>query len=41
LENYIDYETMFSKSFLDPLKNILDKVGWNHEKKNTLEGLFI
>ena len=41
LDGFIDYETQFQKSFLDPLKTILDSVGWKHEKINTLEGLFI
>ena len=30
----------FEKAFLDPIKNILEKIGWNHEHVVTLEGLF-
>ena len=40
LDDYIDYEHQFEKAFLHPLKNILNSVGWNWEKVNTLEGLF-
>ena len=40
LEKYIDYDLQFSKSFLDPLKIILDSVGWNSEKTVTLESFF-
>jgi DNA polymerase elongation subunit (family B) len=41
LHTYIDYDTQFEKTFLDPLKNILDVIGWNAEKQNTLEDYFI
>tara|TARA_Y100001937_G_scaffold33940_2_gene48421 strand:- start:11120 stop:13618 length:2499 start_codon:yes stop_codon:yes gene_type:complete len=40
LESYIDYEMQFEKAFLDPIKNILDKIGWNHEQVSTLESFF-
>ena len=40
LNEYIDYDTQFEKSFLDPLKSILDSIGWKTERKSTLEGLF-
>jgi len=40
LENYIDYDMQFDKSFLEPLKIILNSVGWNTEKRNTLEDFF-
>jgi len=40
LEGYIDYATQFEKSFLHPLSSILNVIGWNYEKKNTLESLF-
>lgn len=40
LQNIIDYETQFSKSFVDPLKLILDKISWKAEKSNSLEDFF-
>jgi DNA polymerase elongation subunit (family B) len=41
LENYIDYDLQFEKAFLDPLKVILDTIGWNIEKKINLESFFV
>ena len=40
LEKYIDYDLQFTKSFLDPLKIILDTIGWETERKATLESFF-
>ena len=40
LSKYIDYELQFTKSFLDPLKAILDVIGWNVEKTVNLELFF-
>ena len=40
LEGYIDYNTQFEKSFLEPLKIVLDVINWDVEKRNSLEGLF-
>jgi DNA polymerase elongation subunit (family B) len=40
LEKYIDYDLQFSKSFLEPLKIILDSIGWHSEKTVTLESFF-
>jgi hypothetical protein len=40
LENYIDYDTQFEKSFVEPIKTILQSIGWTVEKQNTLESFF-
>ena len=40
LSKYIDYELQFEKGFLDPLKIIIQCIGWRIEKTNTLEALF-
>jgi len=40
LTSFIDYNLQFEKTFIDPLTNILKNIGWNTEKKNTLESLF-
>jgi len=41
LEKYIDYDLQFSKSFVDPVRAILDAIGWSLEKTATLESFFI
>jgi DNA polymerase elongation subunit (family B) len=40
LEQYIDYDLQFGKSFLEPLRIILDAIGWSVEKTTTLESFF-
>jgi DNA polymerase elongation subunit (family B) len=40
LDKYIDYELQFQKSFVEPLKAILDAIGWNVEKTVNLELFF-
>ena len=40
LDKYIDYELQFEKSFVEPLKAILDAIGWNVEKTVNLELFF-
>ena len=40
LDRYIDYDLQFNKAFLDPLKVILDAIGWNVEKTVNLELFF-
>jgi len=40
LDKYVDYQLQFEKSFLEPLKNVLNCVGWTHEKKVTLGSFF-
>jgi len=41
LDKYIDYELQFEKAFLEPLKIILDSIGWNVEKTVNLESFFV
>jgi len=41
LHNYVDYETQFDKTFLKPLEAILHIIGWQTEKKATLESFFV
>jgi len=40
LDNYIDYDLQFSKAFLEPIKIILDSIGWQSEKQNSLADFF-
>ena len=40
LDKYIDYDLQFEKSFVEPLKSILDAIGWNVEKTVNLESFF-
>lgn len=40
LNKYVDYDLQFEKSFIEPLKNILNCIGWNMEKTTTLDSLF-
>lgn len=41
LEQYVDYDTQFEKTFKEPLKMVTDVIGWNLEKTNTLESFFV
>jgi DNA polymerase elongation subunit (family B) len=40
LNDIIDYDTQFDKAFVDPLKIILDTIGWKTERTSTLEDFF-
>ena len=40
LNQYIDYEKQFDKSFIQPLKSITNVIRWDYEKKLTLEDFF-
>jgi DNA polymerase elongation subunit (family B) len=41
LNEYIDYDTQFEKAFLEPVKVILDCMGWQAEKRSTLDSFFL
>ena len=40
LHSYIDYDLQFDKSFIEPLKLILEKIGWSTEPQSSLEDFF-
>jgi len=40
LIRFIDYDMQFEKAFLEPVKTILDAIGWSVEKKISLESFF-
>lgn len=41
LHEFIDYDTQFEKTFKAPLKMVTDSIGWELEKRSTLESFFI
>ena len=41
ISNHIDYKTQFEKSFITPLNNILNVIGWKTKKESNLEFLFV
>jgi DNA polymerase elongation subunit (family B) len=40
LDMYIDYDLQFDKSFVEPLRTILNAIEWNVEKTATLDSFF-
>ena len=40
LHKYVDYDLQFQKTFTDPLRFILDSIGWKLERQATLEEFF-
>ena len=40
IHKYIDYDTQYEKSFVEPLKIILDSIGWKTEHISTLDAFF-
>ena len=40
LQQYIDYDLQFEKAFIEPIKVVLDCMGWTTEKQNSLESFF-
>lgn len=41
LDEMIDYDKQFEKSFIEPIKGMLDIIGWDTERRSTLEGFFV
>ena len=41
LHDYVDYDLMFNKVFLEPLNSITEKIDWSTEKKNSIEDFFV
>ena len=40
LNDYLDYDIMYEKGFIDPLRAILDVIGWKTERTTTLDDFF-
>lgn len=40
LDSYIDYDTQFEKAFLQPIRQLLNAIGWSDTKKFTLGSFF-
>jgi len=40
LDKYVDYDAQFNKTFIEPMKFILQCIGWTVEKQNSLESFF-
>ena len=40
LDKYIDYDTNFTKSFLDPLESILKPIGWKSRQVSSLRAFY-
>ena len=40
LQAYVDYDMQFDKTFIDPIRAILDTIDWQVEKQNSLESFF-
>ena len=41
LHRFVDYDKMYEKSFVEPIRNILDELGWDVEPKASLEDFFV
>ena len=40
LNDYVNYELQFEKSFLDPMKGLLETIGWDYERRTNLMDFF-
>ena len=41
LDSHIDRDMQFEKAYLEPIKTVLNVVGWQHEKQESLESFFV
>lgn len=41
MDDFIDYDMQFEKSFLEPIKTIVEAIGWEVEKRATLDSFFV
>lgn len=41
LEDYVDYEMQFEKTFLSPIRPIFDAIGWSMKSTQSLEDFFV
>ncbi len=41
LQNHIDYDKQFEKTYLDPIKIIFEAIGWTCEETSSLESFFL
>lgn len=40
LKDYIDYDMLFEKTFIQGVKRLADSIGWDYEQKFTLDDFF-
>jgi len=40
LHRFVDYDMQFDKSFIEPLKKVIDLIGWNTEQVASLDSFF-
>ena len=41
LQEYIDYDKQFEKSFIEPMSSVMNAVGWKTEHVSSLEDFFV
>jgi hypothetical protein len=40
LHRFVDYDMQFNKSFIEPLRKVIDLIGWNTEQVASLDSFF-